>query len=298
MTVVLNLGGTINTSYINEKPVQVGLQGIIDSNISVIDIMPVSSNNLNWEHLWLLRKYILEKRKAKETQFVVTTGTDSLEEVAYFLSLILPEDVSLVVVGALRMRSDPESDGERWLASAFNWLREKTNQGVAVCCGGPVIAGSAVEKVYLNGWTFRALSNTKDGLKKWSLKEEYNLRRRAPNIPILPVGIGIGPWLATILEIKNFDGVVIEAYAAGDVPSSICEPLRRLVSGNIPVVLASRSNPGLVEPLFPGELGCSHDLLSIGVLGAGNLDAGRARIRLMVALAARPHISANTIFGV
>lgn len=295
MTVILNLGGTINTAYKDGKPVDKGIRGILGSSIDVINIMPVSSNNLEWEHLKILRDFILEKKKSKETRFLVATGTDTLEEVAYFLSLIIPADVSLVVVGALRLRSDPNSDGEQWLSLANNWLNEKTSHGIAICCGGPLIVGTEVEKVYQNGWTFRPLSDTGDGLLNWSLKEKYRLLP-TPCVPILSVGIGVGSWLATILEMGNFDGVVIEAYAAGDVPSNLFEPIKRLLSAHVPVILASKSRPGLIEPLYPGTPGCSHDLLSTGALGAGKLDSRKARIRLMVVLAARPRIPTKAAF--
>jgi L-asparaginase len=296
MTIVLNLGGTINSAYRNGIPVDVGVREIINPDINIIDIMPVSSNSLQWKHLVTLRNSLLDNKVRAGGQFIVTTGTDSLEEVAYFLSLIKPVDVSVAIVGALRLRSDTDSDGERWLSCALEWLDNISKPGIAVCCGGPCIEGFFVEKVYTDDWSFRPLGDSTGSDGKWLLSEELDLDANSPRVPLLSVGIDVGPWIAEILELQNYDGLVIEAFAAGDVPDTLSAPLKRVLLRNIPVVLSSKSRPGQIEPLFPGVPGCSYDLLEAGALSAGSMDGTRARISLMVALASRPAIDTRTIF--
>jgi len=110
MTVLLNLGGTIALAYQDGQPKEVGFQEFITSDVTVVDVAPTSSNGLGWRHLRILRERLLAKWRAGETRFVVTVGTDALEEVLYFLSLVIPSGASAAVVGAIRPRSAPD----RW----------------------------------------------------------------------------------------------------------------------------------------------------------------------------------------
>jgi L-asparaginase/Glu-tRNA(Gln) amidotransferase subunit D len=72
--------------------------------------------------------------------------------------------------------------------------------------------------------------------------------------------------------------------------------LRALVAQGIPVVLASRSHPGIVQEAFPGIAGASHQLLHKGFLGGGALDGVLVRVRLLVALGARPRVPLADVF--
>jgi L-asparaginase len=100
----------------------------------------------------------------------------------------------------------------------------------------------------------------------------------------MSVGIGSSGWQTPLLELGGFDGLIIEAFASGDVPPRTAEILTSLVAKGLPVVLASRARPGLIRPVFPGLIGTSHELLASGFHGAGQLDPHRARMRLAVAL--------------
>ena len=296
MTVLLNLGGTIALSYEDGEPRDTGFQMLVGRGVRVIDVAPTSSNGLEWRHLRTLRETMLANWRTGETRFVVTVGTDALEEVLYFLSLVRPPNTGIAVVGAMRPRSAPDSDGPLSLSLAVQWLESRRAGGVVASCGGRLIEGRRVRKVFLNGWTFQPCMPADEGLSPWTLSEHFRLVKRPPRVPILPVGVGLGVWLAESLRPGRFEGVVVEAFAAGDVPPALVQPIRRLLSRHVPVVLSSRSTPGRVEPLFPGIRGSSHELLASGALSAGALDSARARIRLLVALAARPHVPAASAF--
>ena len=296
MTVLLNLGGTIALSYQNGRPKDAGFQELVGDDVSVVDLAPTSSNGLEWRHLTILRETLLAKWRVGETRFLVTVGTDALEEVLYFLSLVGPPNARTAVVGAFRPRSAPDSDGPLSLSLALEWLENSEREGVVASCGGQLVKGARVEKVFLGTWLFQPCSPSDEGLSPWILNDQLKLRKRPPCVPILPVGVDAGVWLAGILRAGCFEGVVVEAFGPGDVPPTLVKPIRRLLSRQIPVVLASRSTPGRIEPSFPGIPGTSSELLSFGVLSAGALDSIRARIRLLVALAARPHVSVASAF--
>src|SRR5712692_4013010 len=130
MTVLLNLGGTIALSYQDGKPRDAGFQELAGHGVRVVDVTPTSSNGLEWRHLRTLREALLANWRAGETRFVVTVGTDALEEVLYFASLVRPPNADVAVVGAIRPKSAPDSDGPLSLSLAFQWLENRDSCGV------------------------------------------------------------------------------------------------------------------------------------------------------------------------
>jgi L-asparaginase len=296
MTILLNLGGTITLSYVDREETDVGVDGILSAEIPVINISPTQSHGYEWDHLRLLRQNLLEEWRKGESCFIVSVGTDALQEVAYFLRLVAPPKVGIAVVGALRARSDPESDGPGSLRLADDWLRQACCEGVVVSCDWQLLRTPMVDKIRDKAWHFQPWIHDTDGLTRWVLDTESELVERQPRIPILTVGIATSKWLQDILESRSFDGVVIQAYTGGDVPPPIVNSIHQLVLDNIPVVIASRSRPGMIEPWYPTLLGTSGNLLSGGVLGAGWLDGNRARIRLMIALSTRPSVPIKDVF--
>ena len=101
--------------------------------------------------------------------------------------------------------------------------------------------------------------------------------------------VGIGPGddahvLAGVVE-RGDDGVVLEALGAGHVPARMVEAIADLAT-RVPVVLASRVGAGPVLTATYGYPGSEIDLLARGVVGAGWLDARKARVALALALGA------------
>jgi L-asparaginase len=290
------LGGTIDLTYTKGIPAQGKLRSLIPNEVDVIDLRPVQSNDLDWRHLHALRRKLVD-RKAGADRFLITVGTDALEEVAYFVMLVRPPATAVAVVGALRTPEVRGSDAVPSLARAWEWLRDDRSQGVTVCVGGENLNAGIVEKVFTDGWRIRPLDQAGSLLPEWSLDPGAQLTATAPRVPLLTAGIGCDKWIAEILRSSRPDGVVLCGYGAGDFPKTLVSSIKNLVARKVPVVLASRSRPGRVEPLFGGIPGASHDLIQAGAVGAGTLSGHLARVRLMIARAARPSIPVERAFG-
>lgn len=269
---------------------------MLPNDVDVIDLRPVQSNDLDWRHLYALRRELV-RRNLRGGRFLITVGTDALEEVAYFTTLVRPPGTAVAVVGAMKPPAVPGSDAAASLARAWQWLGQDRNQGVTVCIGGENLNAGIVEKVFENGWRIRPCDELGPTLPDWSLDPSARLTPTAPRVPILTAGIGCDKWIADVLRGSQPDGVVLCGYGAGDLPKGLVPSVKRLVAREIPVVLASRSRPGRVEPLFPGIPGASHDLLRAGAHGAGNLSGALARVRLMLARAVRPKVPVERAFG-
>jgi L-asparaginase len=77
---------------------------------------------------------------------VITHGTDTLEETAYFLQTVLQPSKPVAMTCAMLPANAPDSDGPGNLKDALAWVQQPTASGVSVVCAGQVHAGSAVQK--------------------------------------------------------------------------------------------------------------------------------------------------------
>jgi L-asparaginase len=98
--------------------------------------------------------------RADVTGIVITHGTDTLEETAYFLDLTVNSDKPVVMVASQRPASDPDSDGPRNLLDAVRVAvsPEAPGKGVLVVLNGQISAARDVTKTHTSQVeTFRSL---------------------------------------------------------------------------------------------------------------------------------------------
>lgn len=130
---ILATGGTIagtatsNTQVTGYKAGDLAIQTLIDAvpaikdvaDVSGEQIVKISSNNMNTETLLKLAKRVNELLKDPEVSgIVITHGTDTLEETAYFLNLLTKSDKPVVLVGAMRPATAISADGPMNLLNA------------------------------------------------------------------------------------------------------------------------------------------------------------------------------------
>jgi len=77
---------------------------------------------------------------------VITHGTDTLEETAYFLQTVLQPSKPVAITCAMLPANAPDSDGPGNLKDALAWVQKPDPAGVSVVCAGQVHAGDAVQK--------------------------------------------------------------------------------------------------------------------------------------------------------
>ncbi|MGB3389712.1 MAG: hypothetical protein WBA88_17200 [Pseudaminobacter sp.] len=295
MTLAFNLGGTIALSYVEGDPVMVAGSRILGAtHLPIRELNPVQSHWMGWSHLLLVRDELLAAHATGERSFLILTGTDSAEDLLYFLDLVRPADTRVLVMVSMRTASidDPRPDG---LDQAMAWL-ETSGSGIGLCWGPGIIEGPLAEKIWNERWQFGPV-DWAEKTPDWRVAPDVAIREEMPIVPILSVGIGSADWQAGVLSRGGFDGLVVEAYASGDTPPATATALMSLVSNGCPVVLASRSRPGRVKGGFPGIAGTSHGLLAHGLLGAAQLDPHRARLRLALALACKPRADLSAVFN-
>ncbi|HEY8352116.1 MAG TPA: asparaginase [Sphingomonadales bacterium] len=227
---------------------------------------------------------------------VITQGTDTLEETAFILDLLLPHDKNVVVTGAMRPASHLAPDGPANLRNALLAASrpELAGLGVLVAMNDCLFAARDVTK----GHSQRADSfRSRDGAVV-GVVEEGSVQiicRPAPlptlplpdraeaRVPILVAHLGDDGMAARILGTSGIDGLVIEGFGGGRVSPGLADALGELAAV-MPVVVATRCTEGATNRATYGYAGGEMDLRRRGVIHAGSLAGVKARAALAVLL--------------
>jgi L-asparaginase len=281
---LVNLGGTIALSYDTAgRPVTLsGRELVGDVEHELVEVDPVQSNALSWRHLLALRAHVVSLVDRGVKGVVVITGTGTAEDVATFLDIASPPGVRIaLLVSFLDATSGGRAPG---VAAALSWLGAEPSDGLRLFVDGDPFDYPFEKHFGCGAWAF-GVTSPRDGVPEWRLPVAASLAEVMPVVAVAPVGIGAWDWVGQLLRAVEPDGVVLEAYGAGDVPPEVAEHVGAYLARAGRVVVTSLARPGLVEPTYPGIPGTSHGLLAAGCHGGGNLTARQARMRLAVALA-------------
>jgi L-asparaginase len=227
---------------------------------------------------------------------VVTTGTDSLEEVAYLFHLLWRRPEPLVVTGAMRTADAPSADGPANLLGAVTVAAsaEARERGCLVVMNDEVHAADVVRKTHTTSVAaFQSPGRAPVGRvhEGAALLEPRVPRGRifavppepqVPAVGLVRVALGADTVLVE-RAVEVYDGLVVEAMGGGHVPSWWEEVLVD-AAARVPVVLASRTGEGSALTSTYGFVGSERPLLDAGLLPAGSLDGLKARVLLTVAL--------------
>lgn len=226
---------------------------------------------------------------------VVTHGTDTLEETAYFLDLVLKSNKPVVVTGAMRSSSELGYDGPFNLASSICTAisEESRERGVLVCFNGELHSASEVTKK--NSMALNAFSTPNFGPIGIVDNNRVIFYRNNPKVKSIQVekinkDVALikcvagsdSRFLDFIIE-SDFKGIVIEALGRGTVPYNMVDGIKRAIKNNIPVVIVSRCLEGRVFESY-GYEGGGKELKELGCIFGDVLTGQKARIKLLVAV--------------
>lgn len=256
----------------------------------------IPSPHMTFEKLMELKQYINNLLDRDDVcGVVVTHGTDSLEETAYFLDLVINNEKPVVVTGAMRSSSELGYDGSSNLSAAVCTAISDSarGKGVLVAMNNEVLMASEVTKIdtlALN--TFQAPSHGSLGiidcnqlvlLKDASKKTFIDTDKYEPKVALIKTGLDMGDDLIKFAADAGYKGIVIEGMGRGNIPPEAFEGIKYAREKGIQVVLVSRCLTGRVYDSY-GYLGSGRDLKNIGCIFGGDLPGQKARIKLMLAL--------------
>jgi L-asparaginase len=228
---------------------------------------------------------------------VVTQGTDSIEENAFVLDLLVDREAPVVVTGAMRNPTLPGADGPANLLAAVQVVASAAARGLGalVVFNDEVHAASLVRKTHTQSPA--TFSSVPLGPIGYVAENEVHIilrlarRRRVEldaltgheRVALLTASMGDDGSLVPLVRDAGYDGLVVEALGGGHVPSPWIEPLTALADV-MPVVLASRTGGGEVLRRTYGFAGSEMDLIARGLIPAGPLDGRKARLLLTLLL--------------
>jgi L-asparaginase len=259
-------------------------------------------------HITPARMWELQERIASALEsggidgVVVTHGTDTLEETAYFLDCLHPFPQPVVLTGAMRNSSELGFDGPANLRAAIRVAADPASagRGVMVVMNDLIHAAAEVTKNDTQAVdTF--VSPVYGALGIADADRILYTRSQAQHRPIPAAGFETLVYLvsacagsdATLLDAATAagaKGIVIAGTGRGNVPPAMLPGIDRALAEGVAVVIASRCRQGRVLDTY-GYEGSGRDLRRRGVILSGLLSPAKARIRLMLALRAPGGVS-------
>ena len=299
---VLHTGGTISmqadasgavvTSSDNPmNHVSNPLEGI---QVHSLDFFNLPSPHIKPKHMLALYQKIKEEA-ANYDGVVITHGTDTLEETAYFLDTMEVPHMPIVLTGAMRSSNELGSDGVYNYLSALRVASDDraADKGVLVVMNDEIHAAKYVTKTHTtNVSTFQTPTHGPLGLimkqeilyfKTAEPRVRFDLNHIQGLVPIISAYAGMTDELIDMLDLEQLDGLIIQAFGAGNIPKETAQKLESLLQKGIPVALVSRCFNGIAEPVYAYQ-GGGVQLQKSGVFFVKELNAQKARLKLLIAL--------------
>ncbi|MCV9444508.1 asparaginase [Staphylococcus aureus] len=302
---VIHTGGTISMSQDQSNKVVTNdtnpismHQDVINQYAQIDELNPfnVPSPHMTIQHVKQLKDIILEAVTNKYYDgFVITHGTDTLEETAFLLDLILGIEQPVVITGAMRSSNEIGSDGLYNYISAIRVASDEKarHKDVMVVFNDEIHTARNVTKTHTsNTNTFQSPNHGPLGVLTKDRVQFHHMPYRQQalenvndklNVPLVKAYMGMPGDIFSFYSREGIDGMVIEALGQGNIPPSALEGIQQLVSLNIPIVLVSRSFNGIVSPTYAYD-GGGYQLAQQGFIFSNGLNGPKARLKLLVAL--------------
>ncbi len=226
---------------------------------------------------------------------VITHGTDTLEETAYFLDLNIRSEKPIIITGSMRNSSELGYDGPANLSAAIcTAISENAKRrGVMVCLNDELNCASEVTKSHsmkLN--TFQSpefgpvgiIDNNEVIFYRNILNKTYiSTDIIEMKVELIKCGVGMDSKIFDFFIENDVKGIVIEALGRGNVPPEMISGIIKAISKGIIIIVVSRCYSGRVLDTY-GYEGGGKELRNAGVIFGGDLPGQKARIKLMLAL--------------
>ena len=260
-------------------------------------ISNIGSQEMNNEVWFKLANRVNELlTSGKADGVVITHGTDTMEETAYFLNLVVKSDKPIVMVGAMRNSGSLSADGPLNIFNAVNvaMSKEAAGKGVMVVMNDEIHAAREVTKTNTTAVdTFKSPNSGKIGtvfygnvkfymnpVRKHTVNSAFDITKikELPRVDIIYSHSNDNPDFVNVAVKNGAKGIINAGMGNGNPFPSALEALGEAVKAGVVVVRDSRVGSG--ETTLNGEV----DDGKYGFLASDNLNAQKARVLLMLAL--------------
>ena len=302
--VIITTGGTIamiksssGKSYPSEKGnffiTQIpGLKSI--ANVELLEFSNVPSPYMTPKDMWELSKLVKNILKNKDVDgIVITHGTDTLEETAYFLDLTVNTEKPIVLTASMRNINELGTDGPRNVLSSVRVaISEKAKgMGVMVCLNDEIHSAREVTKTYTsNVATFESPGYGPLGIvdedvvvffRKSLTRIVLDVERIEEKIALVKTFTGDDGSFLRLVPDLGYKGVILEGFGRGNVPPPVADAVEKVVKKGIVVVITSRCFKGRVLDVYAYK-GGGADLVKRGAILGQEVSSQKARIKLAV----------------
>ena len=230
------------------------------------------------------------------TGVIVSHGTDTLEETAYWLDLTVRSDKPVVLIGAQRNASEPDFDGPHNLLGAVRIAvdPQARAKGVMLAMNSQINAARDVTKTHTSSVeTFKSgdfgflgvVDFDRVTFSRAPLRRQFIALRtdRMPDVEIVSMYGGADGKLLRSAVDNGAKGIVVQALGWGNMNIPMFAAVRYALSKNVPVVISTRVPNGRALPNYGFE-GGGKTLAEAGAVLADDLSPAKARILLMLLL--------------
>lgn len=277
-------------------------QGIaLDPSIAleVCSVFQKPSNAIGAEDWETLRRQCAERAAAGDIDgIVITHGTDTLEDTAYYLHCTIDTArVPVVVTGAQRVPHAVGTDAYANLRDAILTAASEQSRGmgVLVLFNQSIFSAGFARKV--SSFQLQGFASPGQGCLGYVDEGRVTYRQRPlrqpglahgtplPPVHIVPAHAGADAAVLQAIVDTGPAGLVLDALGRGHVPPAWMPVLRDAAARGIVILVCSSTLSGDIHQTyeFAGSL---HDLEAAGAVGIGHLSARKARVRLAILLAA------------
>lgn len=307
---ILATGGTIagSSASATEGNYTAGSKGIEDilsavpqlgdlATIKSEQISNIGSQEMN-DEIWLkLANRVSELLTKNDVDGVVFVhGTDTMEETAYFLSLVVKSKKPIVLVGAMRNADSMSADGPLNIYNAVSVAADKNarEKGALVVMNDEIHAAREVTKTNTtNVAAFASPNSGKIGtvnygtvnfymapLRKHTVASEFNIKdlKALPRVDIVYGHAQDSGDLVDAAVQKGAKGIIVAGVGNGNLYPDLQAALAKASEAGVVVVRSSRTGSGSTS------VGSEVDDAKLGFLTADNLNPQKARVLLMLAI--------------
>ena len=309
---ILSLGGTITMTVSSEGGITPTLtaENLIDSVPQLANVASLEATtrfslpgaSLSQEQLVEVAGLLRQKFSEDFDGAVVVQGTDTIEDTAFVLDLLVGADKPIVVTGAMRGPQSPGADGPANLLSAVTVASNSSMRGLGVCVvlNDEIHSARWVQKAHSAfPSAFESPGTGRIGVVTEGRVELFMTPKRSlplvdlsslsvdiPKVAQVTLGLGEDGRILFALKSLGYSGAIVEGMGAGHIPASAVEAVSALIA-QMPVVLCSRVRSGRIFNRTYGFSGSEIDLLKRGVIPSGHLNASKARHFLALLLASQ-----------
>jgi L-asparaginase len=262
------------------------------AEVSVEDFSNIGSSRMTPELQFRLAQRVLSlfQERPDISGIVITHGTDSLEETAFLLDLVVPAGKPVVFAAAQRPPRESDTDGPRNLLNAIRIaaLPAMNELGVLVTLNDEIHAARDVRKThsiavnaFVSPWV-GPIGQVDSGRIYLYHRPARLLTIEAPGIEprvdVVTLYAGSDGSAIRQSAAAGARGIVVEVFGRGNVPPEAMEAVAEARGRGVVVAFTTRTGGGRVE--------LGEEAKRVGVLSAEDLDGLKARIVLVLALGA------------